>query len=79
MLIASIIWLIFGFIGTKLIINAEYQDKFWEEVTVKELLKTTKWILLGPITLFLCFKWMYEEEGFVDKKVNDIFNNDEGC
>ncbi len=66
-----IAWIICGVWGTYTIIKSEvdYDSSFFKNVTYFELFKTVKWFLLGPITVFLMIKWMFEEEDLGNKRV----------
>ena len=67
----SAIWIALGIWGAYIIVKSEveFDGGYWKNVTFSELFTTLKWVLLGPITLFLIVKWMFEEEDLGNKKV----------
>ena len=71
MLIFSLIWIALGIWGTYIIIKSEveFDDGYFNNVTYYQLFSTLKWVILGPITLFLIVKWMFSEEDLGNKKV----------
>lgn len=71
LLFITIVWIYCGIWGTYIIIKSEvdYESSFFKNVTYFELFKIVKWVLIGPITLFLITKWMFEEEDLGNKKV----------
>jgi hypothetical protein len=77
LLLLVIFWILCGFYGTLLIIRAEeaYDSGYFNNVTITDLFTTVWYVLCGPWTLYLCYKWMMEEEGLGDTKVSDISLN----
>lgn len=71
LIVSLLIWAALGTWGAYIIVKSEvgFDEGYWKNVTFSELFTTLKWVFLGPITLFLIVKWMFEEEDLGNKKV----------